>query len=91
MSKFCGRCGSLLDANGKCSVCIDNHVVKEKNKVVKNKRKLLLFVMITALALAICGFVCFKIIDFSPEHIQYYGKKEIFNKSHIIINLPLII
>ena len=38
MSKFCGRCGSLLDANGKCSVCIDNHVVKEKNKVVKNKR-----------------------------------------------------
>lgn len=65
MSKFCGRCGSLLDANGKCSVCIDNHVVKEKNKVVKNKRKLLLFVMITALALAICGFVCFKIIDFS--------------------------
>ena len=41
MSKFCGRCGSLLDANGKCSVCIDDHVVKEKNKVVKNKRKLL--------------------------------------------------
>lgn len=35
MSKFCGRCGSLLDANGKCSVCIDNHVVKEKTRYSK--------------------------------------------------------
>ena len=32
MPKFCGKCGSLLDANGKCSVCIDNHVVKEKKQ-----------------------------------------------------------